>query len=285
MEIQIIRHWRLLWEMVKRDLRMRYVGSIMGLFWSVINPLILLIIYIFVFSLIFQFGNDSGSAASGAGPAVAARKSTVSYSIYLCCGLLPWNAILEALLGATAIIAGSGGLIKKAVFPAAILPMQPIVGSFVNLTITLLLLGVFLLVTGSFPGLWFLMIFPLMALQFVLVVGACYFFATVNVFFRDMAPILAAAMNVLFWLTPIVYPAQLATKRFHQVGYLYLANPIAHLARLYRQALYIARRPDTFEVSCSATASVIYLLCIGALVYIVGKYVFTRSQSHFVDEV
>lgn len=292
MELEIIRHWRLLWELVKRDLRTRYVGSVMGLFWSVINPLIMLIIYIFIFSLIFQFGKGTG-AASGAGPAAAVRDPIPNFPIYLCCGLLPWNALLEALLGATAIVAGSGGLIKKAVFPKAVLPMQAIVASFINLTITLLLLGVFLLLTGRFPGLNFLMIVPLMALQFILIVGACYFFATVNVFFRDMGPILSAVMSFLFWATPIVYPAHLVTKQFRQFEYFFLANPVCHLIRLYREFLYYVRVPLTplerqaepFDVMCPMAVSVVYLLGIGVLGYVVGKYVFTRSQSHFVDEV
>jgi len=278
MEIELVRNRRLLWELVKRDLRTRYVGSVMGVFWSVINPLIMLIIYIFVFSIIFR--TDLPADPASMGPR-AASGTIPNFTVYLCCGLLPWNALLESLVGSTAIIASSGGLIKKAVFPAAILPMQAIVASFVNLTITLLLLGVFLIVIGQFPGLWFVMIVPLMALQFILVVGACYFFSTVNVFFRDMAPILSASLNFLFWLTPIVYPARLITDRMHGAEYLFLVNPVAHLVRLYRQALY----RYSFEVPCSVGVSIAYLLCLGALAYIVGKYVFTRSQSHLVDEV
>jgi ABC-type polysaccharide/polyol phosphate export permease len=285
MEIQIVRQRRLLWELVKRDLRSRYVGSIMGLFWSVINPLIMLIIYIFIFSLIFQMGGHPGRDASAAGPAVAAKTGVPNFPVYLCCGLLPWNAILESLLAATAIVAGSGGLIKKAVFPMAILPMQAIVSAFINLGITMLLFGVFLVVTGAFPGWAFLMIVPLAVLQFILIVGPCYFFATVNVFFRDTAPILSAVMNFLFWTTPIVYPAHLVTERLASFKYLYLANPVTHLIRLYRQFLYVDRTPETFEMSCSATTSLLYLLCIAAVTYVVGKYVFTRSQPHFVDEV
>lgn len=285
MEVEIVRHRRLLWELVKRDLRLRYVGSVMGLFWSVINPLIMLIIYIFIFSLIFGFGSESSGTASGGGPAAAVKRDLKNFPVYLCCGLLPWNALLESLLAATAIISGSGGLIKKAVFPVAILPMQAIVASFINLAITLVLLGVFLVVTGAFPGFAFLMIIPLMALQFVLIVGACYFFAAVNVFFRDMAPILTAVLNFLFWASPIVYPARMATERLAGMKYFYLANPISHLVRLYREFLYADRTPWTYEVSCSIGTSVLYLLCIGVLAYVVGKYVFTRSQPHFVDEV
>jgi len=287
MEIQIVRQRRLLWELVKRDLRTRYIGSIMGLFWTIINPLIMLIIYIFVFSLIFQFGSESSQPASGAGPAVEVKRQIHYFPTYLCCGLLPWNAMMESLLGATMIVAGSGGLIKRAVFPMAILPMQAIVTGFINLAITMLLLGVFLLVIGQFPGWAFLMIIPLMLLQFILIVGPCYFFATVNVFFRDIGPILTAVMTFLFWFTPIVYPAWLATDRFVWTKYLYLANPFSHLVALYRAFLY-DRTPNTldeFGISCPLAASVVYLVCIGAVGYVIGKYVFTRSQPHFVDEV
>jgi ABC-type polysaccharide/polyol phosphate export permease len=285
MEMEIVRQRRLLWELVKRDLRVRYVGSVMGLFWSVINPLIMLIIYIFIFSLIFQVGGHPSRDTSAAGPAVAAKTGIPNFPVYLCCGLLPWNAVLESLLAASTIIAGSGGLIKRAVFPMFILPMQAIATAFINLAITLLLFGVFLLITGDFPGLAFLMIIPLMALQFFLIVGACYFFATVTVFFRDMAPLLSAVMNFLFWASPIVYTSRLATDRLDALRYFYLANPISHLVRLYRQFLYVDRIPETLEVPCSVGASVLYLLCIGTVAYIVGKYVFTRSQPHFVDEV
>jgi ABC-type polysaccharide/polyol phosphate export permease len=288
MEITIARHWRLLWALVKRDLRARYIGSIMGVFWSVVNPLIMLVIYIFIFSLIFQFAGG-GRAAT---PALAARKEVLNYPVFLCCGILPWNAFLEALLGATAVIAASGGLIKKAVFPASILPMQSIAASFVNLTITLLLLSAFLLATGHFPGASgvrqagnFLMLVPLMALQFIVLVGPCYFFATVNVFFRDIALILTAMMNIAFWLTPVVYPARLVVDRAPWMAWVYFANPLAHLVRLYREFLYEDRLPYTLEVPCPAWVSVLFLLAFGAAAYVVGKYVFTRSQPHFVDEV
>ncbi len=284
MEIEIFRHRRLLWELVKRDLRIRYVGSVMGLFWSVINPLIMLIIYIFIFSLIFQFGGSS-SDGGAAGPVAETKKEVPNFPVYLCCALLPWNALLEALLSAAGVIAASGGLIKKAVFPKAILPMQAIAVSFVNLTITMLLFGGFLLATGKFPGWAFLMLVPLMALQLILIFGACYLVGTINVFFRDMAPILAAAMNFLFWATPIVYPARLVTDRVPVFRWFFLANPLAHLVRLYREFLYVDRIPYTHEVPCSIGASVIYLLCVGAVGYLAGKYVFTRSQPHFVDEV
>lgn len=282
MELEIARNWRLLWALVKRDLRMRYIGSIMGLFWSVINPLIMLIIYIFIFSLIFDFG---GKGAAEGGPAKAVKQGFANFPVFLCCGLLPWNALMEALLGATGVIAGSGGLIKKAVFPIAILPMQAIAGSFVNLAITMGLLGVFLLAIGDFPGILFLMVVPLMALQFVMIVGACYLFATINVFFRDMSQILAAVLNFLFWATPIVYPAKMATNKLPWIEILYFVNPVTHLIRLYRQFLYTERTPFSYELSCSAVTSVLYILCIGGLMYVIGKYVFTRSQPHFVDEV
>jgi len=287
MEMEIIRHRRLLWELVKRDLRLRYIGSIMGLFWSVINPLILLVIYIFIFSLIF------GGASSG-GPAADVKRTMASFPVFLCCGVLPWNALMESLLAATGIISGSGGLIKKAVFPVAILPMQAIVASFVNFAITLVLFGVFLLgadvffATNVFPGLAFAMVVPLAVLQLIVLVGACYFFATVNVFFRDMAPILNAMMMVMFWLTPMVYPAWLVTDQYPPVKYFYIVNPFAHLVRLYREFLYRGHPPQgfgEFGVACPIGVSVLYLLAIGALAYIVGKYVFTRSQPHFVDEV
>lgn len=286
MEIEIARNWRLLWTLVKRDLRMRYVGSIMGLFWSVINPLILLIIYIFVFSLIFQFGSDGGTGKGQVKDAIA------FFPVYLCCGVVPWNAFMESLLGATAIIANSGGLIKKAVFPIAVLPMQAIIASFVNFAITLVLLGVFLLALGPdhFPGFGFLMVVPLLALQFVFIVGACYFFATVNVFYRDTAQILTALMNFLFWASPLVYPAFVPAKRFPVTKWLYAANPISHLARLYREFLYVGHQVGGYEefgttMPIPIWVSVLYLLVVGGIGYVIGKYVFTRSQPHFVDEV
>jgi ABC-type polysaccharide/polyol phosphate export permease len=284
MELEIIRRRRLLWELVKRDLRMRYVGSVMGLFWSVINPLIMLIIYIFIFSLIFQFGSDGGTGKGKFKDAIA------YFPVYLCCGLLPWNALMESLLSSTNVIANSGGLIKRSVFPIAILPMQSIVASFVSFAITLVLLGIFLLVLGAdhFPGISFLMVGPLMVLQFIFIVGGCYFFATVNVFYRDMSQILFAVLNFLFWASPIVYPAFLPVRRFPATRILFLGNPISHLVRLYREFLYTGHQPGGYEefgMACPLWVSVLYLLLTGAIGYIIGKYVFTRSQPHFVDEV
>ena len=290
MEMEVLRNRRLLWLFVKRDLKLRYAGSILGLFWSVINPLIMLTIYVTVIGFILGGGRfvESGDAA-------IVGRGKEEFAIYLCCGLFSWTCLCECLMGASSSILSNASLIKKSVFPIHILPFQAIASAFVNFFITLILFLICLAILQFGLGKPYLspiaLLLPLLIVfHFLFIVGSCLIVATLNVFFRDTQQLLNAMLMIGFWLTPIIYPVDILTRMEEQPGAEPVSglfkkgfelwcqiNPCAHLVGLYQSVFVYFEFPRT--------GSIIYLLSFGAVTYIIGKYLFTRSQAHFVDDV
>ncbi|MBN1518195.1 ABC transporter permease [Candidatus Sumerlaeota bacterium] len=279
MEKQLWERRRLLWMFVRREIQTRYAGSMMGVFWSVINPLIMLAIYVTVIGFFLGGGRFGGGEGSG----------SEWFAIFLCCGLLPWNCISEALTGAANSVTNNASLIKRAVFPVSILPAQALAGAFINFLITL---GLFLLILAGFQIFahthylnLFVLCLPLaMALQFALLFGLCYLAATLQVYFRDTIQILTAALMIGFWATPIIYDIEALRKIEHLQGAFLNAfsvwcavNPAAHLLGIYQDIISKQQPPSL--------VSVIYLLVLSGAFYATGKYLFTRSQEHFPDVV
>lgn len=266
-----MRNLPLLWQMVKRDIKGRYIGSTMGIFWSVINPLIMIVIYVTVFSQLIQAKWKFGGVEVG-------------YAVYLCTALLPWLWLQESLLASCNSVLANASLLKRTVFPSAVLPPEAIISSWVHFIIAFLLFAIAMIFLGVFPGIWLLALLPIMALQFLFLLGPAYLLATLNVFVRDTQQIVGAFLTFIFWATPIVYPESIVageattlTATQSILRHWFLINPIAHLSSLYRTVL----------LSCSLPSlnSVVYLLVLSALFYVIGKWLFTRSRHHFIDEI
>ncbi len=271
MEIDVAEHMPLLWQMVRRDVKGRYIGSAMGMFWSVINPLIMITIYVLVFSSLMKQKWEFGSVETG-------------YAVYLCSALLPWLWFQESLIAACNSIVYNGSLLKRTVFPSAILPVEAILSSGVHYVIAMALFIIVSIFLDAFPGVWLLGLIPLSILQFLLLIGPGYLLATLNVFVRDTQQILGALLMFLFWATPIVYPRNLVIKEGEPestreliMSVWYKVNPVAHLSDMYRSVL-IAKEIPSWE-------SIVYLILLAFVFYIAGKWIFTRSRHHFIDEL
>lgn len=248
-----------------RDLRARYVGSTLGLFWSIIHPLIILFLYILVFSTLVR------GVATGAGGQVA------SYAVYLCPAILAWNWFNESLIIACTSMTGNATLIKKIVFPVAILPVTGILTGLVPFLAAIVVFLGFAACVKAFHPITLLYLPLVMILQGLLVIGPAYLLAALNVFVRDTAQFLTAALQFLFWGTPIVYMEETLTKPFPWLKFWFDLNPVAHLVAAYRDAIIWHRAPSV--------GSVIYLLIFSLLSYQAGRTLFIRGRGHFPDEV
>ena len=271
MEIEVAKNLPLLAQMVKRDTRGRYIGSAMGIFWSVINPLIMITIYVLVFSSIMEEKWKFGAIET-------------IYPVYLCTALLPWLWFQESLLSSCNSVVMNGSLLKRTVFPSAILPVEAIIASGVHFIIAMALFSIIMIFLGAFPGIWIIGLIPLIILQFLCTLGPAYILATLNVFMRDTQQVLGALLIFVFWATPIVYPESIVTRASENQGVgasiittWFSLNPIAHLSNMYRSVL-IAR-------SFPSLNSILYLLGLSAVLYVIGKWIFTRSRHHFIDEL
>jgi lipopolysaccharide transport system permease protein len=261
----LYRSWGQVWTLVKRELRGRYLSSIFGGLWMVINPLILLIVYYFVFAKILSikfgrlgFTDDEGTAAG----------------FFLFCGMIPWMAFAECLQRSTNIIIENSNLIKKVAFPSEILPVYIVVYTFINELVGIsILLAAKLLSGGSLSSV--MLFFPVLALvRIVLTLGFSYFFAAFNVFVRDFLQIVGLLLTLWMFVTPIFYTLAIVPEQYR---YLYRYNPMMYVVEGYRDVFLNEKMPD-FGMFFA-------YLAMGVGIFIVGYGFFAATKHKFADEV
>jgi homopolymeric O-antigen transport system permease protein len=254
-------HLFLLRELVKRDFQGRYAGSLLGLVWSFVQPLWMLLLFTFVFSTVMRI------------PLAGSRAG--SFPIFLFCGLLPWAAIQEGVLRASTAITDNASLVKKLRFPAEILVLAVVLAALLHEAIAAaLFLGV-LAVRGDLTWSGLPLLLLAVPLQIALTLGLGLLLGALHVFFRDTAQILGMAFTGWFYLTPIVYPAALVPARFR--SWLDL-NPLTPLVEMYRQAFLgggeTAIVPGTGVLALAA-----------AVLLSAGFWAFRSLKPAFVDEI
>ena len=244
---------------VSRDLRGRYINSALGLWWAVIQPLALLTLYTFVFSVIIKVPLTQGTG-------------TREFAISLFCGLLPWLAFSDAVTRSTSVIVEQTPLIKKVVFPSEILPLHLVLSAIVVEIIGLAAFVAAITVTGRRPGLALLALPLVMVLQFLFTSGVAWLLAAVAVFLRDARQVIGLALTLWMFLTPIMYPAYLVPERFRWV---LSANPMAFLIDAYR-ALVLGERLPSLTAAVAFTG-------VALVAFVFGHWVFSRAKPAFAD--
>jgi lipopolysaccharide transport system permease protein len=239
-----LRHRDLLWQMVSTDLRGRYVGSTLGIFWSVIHPLMLISIYTLIFSHVMQT-----RLAGASGP--------YDYSVYLCAGLLPWVAFQEILTRCTSVFLDQANLVKKVAFPKTLLHGYVLGAAGINLVLMLVIFFFFLLLIG-YPLAWSSCLWPLFILfQLFFATGLGFFTSVLNVFFRDTAQIVSVFLQFWFWLTPIVYPPEVLPEGF---AFLLAFNPLYHFVHVHQRLVLTGQLPSGLETAFLVGLSLVVLL-------------------------
>lgn len=224
------RHRALVGVLVAREVKARYRGSVLGFFWSLLNPLLMLAVYTLVFQLLLP--NRS--------------PSTSPYALFLFCGLLPWNWFSASVSDSAASLLTHGALLRKILFPAEVLPAVAVLAQGVHFLLALpvllaaLLAGVF----GAFgPPValgWALVQVPLLVvLEALLLLGIGFLLAALTVHFRDVRDLLQTALSVLFFATPILYT--LRDLPSGRVTGLLALNPLVPLFSLWHDALFYGR--------------------------------------------
>jgi lipopolysaccharide transport system permease protein len=246
---------------VRRDIQGRYKGSAMGLFWSVIHPLIMLFLFTFVFSVIMKIkvGTDEG---------------TKSFALYLLCGMLPWNAFQEGLSRSTGVILENAGLIKRTVFPSEILPVYLVLSGIVNELIGLSILLIALLVTAHPLSPLLLLLPAIFVLQFLFTVGLSWMLAGLNVFIRDVGQMIGLILTLWVFLTPIYYPPSLLPEGLR---FLLVLNPMAGLVDAYRALILRGQMPNSNSLMVLALCSI--------LAFAGGYVMFRKMQRAFADVI
>jgi ABC-type polysaccharide/polyol phosphate export permease len=253
--------WRyrsLLRMLVVRDLKTRYRGSILGVAWSFLQPLGMMIVLTFAFSII-----TPGSS------------KIAHYPVFALSGWLAWSFFTAAVIGATGSVVANGSLVKKVYFPRVILPVSVVISSLVNFLLALPVWLLVTLVSGHPIHLTLLLLPAVIAIQVVFSVGVSFMLSTLNVFYRDTQFILELAMLALFFLTPIWYDISQAQP---EVGlWVRRLNPMASLVNIYQDIMYWGRPTDIGFVLRTALTALAVLVA--------GYVIFQRFSPRFGEEV
>ncbi|NET40068.1 MAG: ABC transporter permease [Cyanothece sp. SIO1E1] len=253
--------WRLLYSidllrtLVDRDMKLMYKRSALGVVWTLINPLLQLLIFIFIFQTIIKI-------------------DIPQYASYVFTGLLVWNWFQNSLFQATGIIINSRPLIRQPGFPKAILPVVIVSTGLIHFILALPILLIFLLIDGvKLTPL--IMILPLLqVLQFALTVTLAYFLAALNVSFRDTQHTLGVLLQFLFYLIPIFYELDSIPAKY---WYAYGLNPMVHVVTCYRKILIWGTQPDWLALAIVSGFTLLLLP--------VGYHLFRRQSLRFVEEI
>lgn len=250
----------LLRELVKRDFQGRYAGSLLGFFWSFLQPLWMLGLFTFVFSTVMKV------APTGT--------HTGHFGTFLFCGLLPWMALQEGVLRGSTAITDNASLVKKLRFPAEILVLATALAALLHEGIATLLFLLVLASLGELSWRGLPLLIVALPLQLALTLGLAWLLSTVHVFFRDTAQLIGMILTGWFYFTPIVYPLDLVPARFRVWIQL---NPLTPLVGLYRQA-FLGGAPVGI-VSVAGLTIFVSLLAAAGLLF------FRRLKPAFVDEI
>lgn len=247
---------------VARDFNARYRESLLGGFWSVAQPLSMIVIYTVIFGQLLK-------------PTLPGQAQTpFAFSIYLCAGVMAWNLFAETLGRLNRCFIESGNLIKKANFPRACLPVIVTLGALINFAILLGLLLGFLTLIGHWPGWPLLALAPLLVLQLLFTLGLGVLLGTLNVFFRDIGQLTQVTLQFWFWLTPIVYTRHSLGPTMQ--GLLQL-NPLTALMESYHRILLERAWPHWETLWPLLLLSLLLLLASGQF--------FLRRVGEMVDEL
>jgi len=264
----VLKTWRLKFDLlrmlVRRDLEARYKGSVLGNLWSIVNQLSQLLIYTYVFSIILKVKLSLKGLP---------EENSLVFGLWLFAGLLPWIAFTTGLTQAATSVVSQTNLVKKVVFPLALLPLVPVFSAFVESGFGLIILIIFVAfrigtlheTLALLPLIWF----P----QLLFTIGLAYFTAALTVFFRDIPQTIMVLFNLWFYLTPIVYPLDVVPESVRDLV-LWL-NPIAAITQIYRDLILIG------EVNHGGEWAVLTVISI--LTFYGGFWVYKRLRSGFAD--
>jgi ABC-type polysaccharide/polyol phosphate export permease len=259
---RLARHRGLIQSLVARELTARYRGSVLGFFWSFVNPLLLLLIYAFVFGVLLP------------------NRAVEPYGLFLFCGILPWTWFSASLLESSGSLVAGGNLIKRVLFPAEVLPIVSVLANMVHFFFGFLVLVAFLVGFQHLPDWSGLPWLPVVVtIQLVLTLGLALLLSALTVHFRDVRDLLANFLTLAFWATPIVYPWTFEGLR-DQAWFQWVLrlNPFAQLVIAYQELLFFDG-PFGHLPGLAVTGGV------ALVVLLAGYWVFDRLRDSFAEAV
>jgi lipopolysaccharide transport system permease protein len=250
----IFEYKELIKNLVISDLKTKYSGSMLGFAWSMLNPLLMMLVLYFVFSNIF--------------------KSQENFVVYLLTGILAWRFFAIGTTSAMGSIVGKSSLVTKIYIPREILTLSITVSSLISSILEFLVLIPLLIILGAGISATVLM-FPIIHLMYFLIVyGICLILASLYVYYRDLNQIWDVVLQVGFFLSPIVYPLSLVPAKYE---FSYMLNPITRLISMYRDIILDGTIPKISDFAI--------VLLFGLMLFFIGATVFKKLSRRFAEEV
>lgn len=253
---EIYEYREMIFSLVRRELRGRYKGSVLGFLWTFLNPLLQLAVYTMVFSVIM-------------------RTNVRQYYLFLFVALVPWIFFSTSLNGGCTCIMANAEMVKKIYFPREVMPISFVTSCFVNMLLSFAVVFGVLLVTGyGFNPLALLFMPLIMAIEFLLALGMVLLASALTVYFRDLAYILSILTMAWQFLTPVMYASSMLPQKLQVVWRL---NPMTPVVEAYRAILYYKQIPD---IGTLGSAFVLGLVFLG-----IGELAFRKLQRGFAEEM
>ena len=240
---------------IKKDVGGKYKNSVLGVLWSFINPLLQIAVYALVFQVIL-------------------KSNIENYTVYLCCGLIPWQYFSSIVLRGAAVIVDNANIIKKVYFPREILPISIVASEGVNFLISTIIILGFVIFGGiglSWNILWY---FLIVAIQFIVSIGVALIVSSLTVYFRDLLHLLGIVIQLLFYATPIVYAINSVPANLQWIVKI---NPMSYLIEAYR-SIFCNQTIPNFQ-------GLLIALGMGIALCVVGYFIFNKLEKRFAEEL
>ncbi len=252
---QLYRYRVLVQVLILRELKARYRGTSLGFLWSFVNPLVLMLIYVLIFSIYLRIDMEN-------------------YSVFLLSGILPWAWFSSGLNESTNSIINNGGLIKKVYLPSEIFPLVSVGSNMLHYLLSIPLLFIFLFffeIKLSWPVIFFPVI---LCIQFMFTYGLALIVSSLTVRFRDLLHVIPNLLMFWFFLTPIFYPITMVPERYHIFVDL---NPMAHLMMAYQAIFFYNQWPSV--------SSLVGMAGLSSILLVMGLSFFETRKDLFAEEI
>ena len=240
---------------VKKEVRSKYKNSFLGVLWSFLNPLLQIIVYAIIFSLILKNKQDN-------------------YAIFLCAGLIPWTYFSISINKSAFTIIENGNIIKKVYFPREIIPISVVTAETINFLIsTLIILG--FVIFGGIGISKYILYYPLVLIaQYLVILAISFIISSICVYFRDLQHFIGIILQLLFYATPIVYSQNSIPPEYQ---WILKYNPMTYIVNAYRNIFYYKTAIDL--------KSIILLIIIAIGGCVCGYWIFSKLQKGFAEQL
>lgn len=240
---------------IQKEIRGKYKGAWLGVLWSYLNPLLMLVVYSVVFSKIMKI-------------------DIPNYTMFLFTALIPWTFFTTTVSQGSLSIVSNGNILKKVYFPREIIPISVVTSNAVNFMISCLIMFFFIIISGL-GFCWYALLFPIIVIiQYVLLLGITFITSAITVYARDLEHIISVLLMVLFYGTPIVYSMDMVPTSMKAILYL---NPMTPIISSYRDILFYKQMPDL--------ASLLLIMGVSIIILTLGILIFRKLQKNFAEEL